>query len=84
MYNDNNPFDDHVVGNAYQKFKGHLDDSVKSGKMDQITALQHLNTLQSFASDKQHTEAAKYIKEHSEKLGFQPKEKWFKEERWGK
>ncbi len=84
MYNDKNPFEDHVVGSAYQRFKEHLEDSVKNGDMDHTTALQHLSTLHSFAEDKQHAQAANYIKEHSEKLGYQPKEKWFKEESWGK
>lgn len=84
MYTDQNPFGNHPINAVYQKFKEHVTNMVNTGKMDQTTAAQHFNTLNNFASEKQHDQAAEYIKTNSEKLGFQPKEAWFKEEKWGK
>ncbi|HSW96694.1 MAG TPA: hypothetical protein VLF89_02620 [Candidatus Saccharimonadales bacterium] len=84
MFTDKNPFGSHPVGRAYQKFADHITTLVTNGKMDHTTAAQHLNILENFASEKQHTQAAQYIKTNSEKLGLQPKDAWFKDEKWGK
>lgn len=84
MFTDKNPFGSHPMSGSYQNFKDHITTMVSAGKMDHTTAAQHLNTLNNFASENQHAQAATYIKEHSEKLGFQPKAAWYKDEKWGR
>lgn len=84
MFTDKNPFGDHPVATAYQNFKNSITDLVTKGKMDHITAAEHFNKLNNFATEQQHDQAADYIKTNMQKLKLTPKENWFKEEKWGK
>lgn len=89
MLDDKNPFGNHPLKGDYQTFKRNITTAVNQGKMDSITAMHHMNSLHNFAMNQQHDMAGRYMKEHSQKLGFskqsgfQSEEKWSKNEKWG-